>query len=380
VYDNNGYPTAASLNSISEASLRLHVRNTMNQVLNNPTANSTVAAWYVTPEELRPSVAAEMNYLSIVADEIKSYDTSSRPVSMYNPNNSSSSDLQTVVNQGLDTTMMGVYATGVPFDTRGARIADGVNRIVSAAANTSTTPTAVFELSQNYNLEDLLYLRASLDFAPYSQAVKHVIRHDVYQGLIRGVEGVQVWSGCDCRSGLTNFSQQLAGYLSVADDVNGSLGLNDVFLQGEARTDFIATVLSGPSTVTHSTVTIDTVALADLAYGDERFLFLANSSNRTITLSVDGLPAGIGLSQIIDLFDNAPELTVNTNTGEMLLSMEPLEVVALRIQNAAVNTAVAVPEPTSCGLLFLGMSGSLLSRWRFNWRAASLRRFVFEEI
>ena len=74
-----------------------------------------------------------MNYLNIVADEVKDYDPQGRPVTMYNPNHRGSSELATVTNQGLDWTMMGVYATAEPFDSRGPRIANGVDRIVTAA-------------------------------------------------------------------------------------------------------------------------------------------------------------------------------------------------------------------------------------------------------
>ncbi len=52
-----------------------------------------------------------MNYLNIVADEVKDYDPQGRSVAMYNLNHRGSSELETVTNQGLDWTMMGVYAT-----------------------------------------------------------------------------------------------------------------------------------------------------------------------------------------------------------------------------------------------------------------------------
>lgn len=331
INDPNGFVRDNSMSAISESDLRAHVREVMDYTLNDPNANATVTTWYTLPEELRPWRTAEMNYLNIVVDEVKSYDPQGRPVSMYNPNNRSSSQLETIVNQGLDWTMMGVYATNVSFSTRGARIADGVDRIIAAADNTSTLPVTVFQLSEDYNSTDILNLRNALGGATQAQAVEHVIRHDVYQSLLRGSKAIQIWSGCDCRAGLSTFSQQLDGYISVSQDLNLGLNLSDVFLQGESRSDFEATVLTGPTTVTHGSYTVDTITLSDIAYGDDRYLFLANSSNSLLSISVDGLPSGV--PQISDLFNNAPELSVDAGTGEMLLNMQPLEVIALKIES-----------------------------------------------
>ena len=337
INDTSGYVRDNSMAAIPEAELRQHVRDVMDFTLNDPLANATVSAWYTLPEELRSWRTTEMNYLNIVADEVKNYDPLGRPVSMYNPNHRTDDQLETIVNQGLDTTMMGVYVTPEPFDTRGARVALGVDRIVTAAGNTSSKPTPVYQLSEDYDATDILNLRNALGPpvpAP-SEAIKHVIRHDVYQGLLRGAEGIQIWSGWDGRPGLTTFTYQLDGYISVSDDMNGGLGLADVFLQGEQRTDFRVDVFSGPATVSYSgslgNYTIDTVTTADIAYGDSRYLFLVNSSNSDISISVTGLPPGV--PQINDLFSNASGLSINNITGNMLLDMKPLAVIALEIES-----------------------------------------------
>jgi len=331
INDTSGFIRGNSMAAIPEADLRQHVRDVMDFTLNDSTANATVSAWYTNPEELRPWRSQEMNYLHIVVDEIKSHDPLGRPVSMYNPTHRSSSQLDTITGQGLDETLMGVYVTPVPFATRGARVANGADRILTSANSTSTKPVMGVQLSEDFNAADLSGLQAALGGATPAAAIKQVIRHDVYQGLMRGIEGVQIWSGCDCRTGLTTYSEQLDGYISVSEDLNLGLNLSDVFLQGESRSDFQATVLTGPTTVTHDSTTIDTITLSDIAYGDDRYLFLANSSNSPLTISVDGLPAGI--PQINDLFTNAPELSVTTATGQMLLDMAPLEVIGLQIQD-----------------------------------------------
>ncbi|TWU20759.1 hypothetical protein [Bythopirellula polymerisocia] len=354
INDTDGFIRDNSMNAISEADLRAHVRQVMDFTLNSPIANETVSTWFTAPEELRPWRTAEMNYLSIVADEVKSYDPLGRAVAMYNPTHRTSSQLETVVSQGLDWTMMGVYVTDVAFETRGARVADGVDRIVNAANSSISTPVAVFQLSEDFDTAEILGLRNALGGVSQAEAIKQVIRHDVYQGLLRGTQAMQIWSGCDCRTGLTTYTEQLDGYISVSENLNRNLGLSNVFLQGEHRTDFHATVLSGHETVTHESTTIDTVTLADIAYGDYRYLFLANSSNSHLAISVDGLPRGI--PQIIDLFANASDLVVLNSTGQMLLTMEPLEVIALQIES--VSNADADGDGDVDGRDFLAWQGS----------------------
>jgi hypothetical protein len=309
----------------------------MDFTLNDPLANAITEKWYTLPEELRPWMSEEMNYLSIVADEVKQHDPLGRPVSMYNPNNRQASQLDTIIGQGLDETLMGVYVTELPFATRGARLGLGLDRIITSANTTGTSPIMGAQLSVDLDPTDLAGLQAALGGVSAAAAIEHVIRHDVYQGLLRGIEGVQIWSGHDNRPGLTTFSEQLDGYISVSEDLNLGMNLSDVFLQGESRTDFVATVLAGPTSVSYigspADYTVDTITLSDIAYGDSRYLFLANSSNSPLSISVAGLPAGV--SQIQDLFLNAPELAVNPSTGQMLLNMEPLEVIALQIENVS---------------------------------------------
>ena len=86
INDTSGYVRDNSMAAIPEAELRQHVRDVMDFTLNDPLANATVSAWYTLPEELRSWRTTEMNYLNIVADEVKNYDPLGRPVSMYNPN------------------------------------------------------------------------------------------------------------------------------------------------------------------------------------------------------------------------------------------------------------------------------------------------------
>jgi len=277
-------------------------------------------------------------------NEIKAYDPLHRPVTMYNPNHREPSQLETVVRLGLDWTMMGVYATEVAFDARGARVRDGVNRILTAAKNTQTEPVAVFELSQDYDSAELQTLAESLGDVSDAEAIKHVIRHDVYQGLVSGIQGVQVWSGCDCRAGLTTYSAQLGGYTSVSTDVNGELGLAGVFLSGERRDDLTATLLSGPDSVTHEDTTVDSLNMANIAYGETRYLFLVNSASSELNIEVAGLPTDVPL-QFEDLFDNAPEIHLNPGAASFTLQMQPLQVIGLRF--------APVPEPGTVALLAL---------------------------
>jgi len=364
VNDTAGSVRGDSMAAIAEHDVRAHVRSVMNATLTDSTANDTVSAWYILPEALRPWVPAEMDYLEIVASEVALRDNiKQRPISMYNPNHRDVEELKTTTGLGLDWTMMGVYATNVSFDTRGARIADGVQRIVTAASETQTMPIPVFQLSEDYDNindptdRDIETLAHALGDVSDAEAIKHVIRHDVYQGIVRGAQGIQIWSGCDCRAGLTTFQEQLDGYVSVAQDMNGVDGLADVFLHGEARDDLTVNQTDGPSEVTHDGVTIDTVAMANMAYGGGRTLVLVNSSNSEISLDVSGLPTGEPIV-LVDLFDDATRLVTDSFT----VDMKPLGVSRFQI------FPQAIPEPSSLALAAIGLSSllgfSLLRRRR----------------
>jgi hypothetical protein len=319
----------ASMSAIPEQDVRSHVRAVVDYTLRDADANAAVTAWYILPEELRPWKTGEMDYLRIVADELHRYDPLRRPVTMYNPNHRSAAELSTVVATGLDWTLMGVYAADVPFAARGARVAEGIDRILTAAAATSTKPVVAFQLSQDFPAAELQTLQAALGGVSQADAIRQVIRHDVYQGLVRGAEGVQVWSGCDCRPNLSTFADQLAAYATVSSDLNGTPNLSSVLLGGQRRDDFHATVLSGPQTVTFEMTTIPTLAWTDRVTADGRYLLLVNSAASAVTAEVTGLPAGA--ASITSLFDAGHVPALDPLTGRMTLALKPLEVVALRI-------------------------------------------------
>jgi hypothetical protein len=319
----------ASMAAISESDLRAHVRTVMNYTLNNSTANAAVPAWFILPEELRPWKPAEMNYLRIIADEVHRHDPLRRPVTMYNPNHRTADELTTIVSTGLHWTVMGVYATEVPLAKRGARIASGVDRILAAAAATSTVPIAAFDLSRDYPAVELQTMRAALGGVSQADAIRHIVRHDVYAGLVRGIEGVQIWSGCDCRPGLTTFQEQLAAYASVSNDLNGNLHFSEILLTGEHRNDLQVTAIAGPASVTFETTTTPSLNWAERALDDARYLLLVNSAAASVTAEITGLPAGD--ASIASLFDPSRLPAIDPATGRMTLAMRPLEVVALRI-------------------------------------------------
>ena len=313
-------------NSNDGAALRAHVRDVMDATLNDPVANGTVSAWYVQPEELRWWRGPEKEHLRIVANEVAQHDPQNRPVSMYNPNHRDSSELETMVNQGLDWTIMGVYATDDPLDTRAARIADGVNRVVTAAGNTQTKAVRVFQLSEDYDGVEIQSLTQALGGVSDAEAIKQVIRNDTYQGPIRGAQGIQIWSGFATRPGLSTFAEQLDGYISVSQDVNGSEGLANVFLQGETRADLTVTQSAGPEFVTYDTITIDTVAMANTAYGGGRTLVVGNSSNDDISVNVSGLPTDEAVF-LVNLADNTTQFATSSFTMDMM----PLDVAPFQI-------------------------------------------------
>ena len=83
-------------------------------------------------------------------------------------------------------------------------------------------------------------------------------------------------------------------YLSVAKELNKDLGLAQVFLFGQKRSDIDVALISGPKTLPVQYLTFNPlyppVAYLDIAYGTDRYLFLVNSANEPVKVKVSGLP------------------------------------------------------------------------------------------
>ena len=294
------------------------IRRRIREQVEAVAGHSEIAWWYLAPEELRYWRSNEMTYLEVAADAIRQADPLKRPVWMYDPGHYDAADLAHTVKH-LDICGKGMYTNY--SDQRDSRVwvRWTIEQEIEAVkrANPSAIPIAVPEMFQQPP-EELLPM------------IPKWVRHDVYLSLIAGAKGMVVFSGWR-RPKFPAFDAYYQAYASCAREINGPLNLGRVFLFGQKRHDVRIRVLAGPATVTTShdePVEYPSVAFLDVAYGRQRYLFVANSANRPVRALVEGLPpVPIGIE---DLFQ--PDRKTIADEGKFELSLESLEVRAFRFE------------------------------------------------
>ncbi len=254
-----------------------------------------IAVWNVTCEELRYWRKDEMHWLDVATKAIREADPLKRPIMMYDPNHRDANALAHTVKY-LDFSSKGMYANMAGMKDCRVWIRWGVEQEIKAieTANPKAIPVSV-----------LLMSRDPKDPAE-DELIDDWTRHDVYVSMVAGAKGITIWSGWKGRRGFQRtFKKFYAGYSSAAKELNGELGLAQVFLFGEPRKDIRLAVESGPATVRMEYKKVvkvyPSVSHADLAYGNARYLFLVNSADEPGTLTVSGLPAsGVRGTDVLD--------------------------------------------------------------------------------
>jgi len=286
--------------------------------------NANIALWDFQPEELRPWKTNELHYFQIVCAAIHASDPTNRPVYNYQPNDR---DVSTLTNFAAceDICTKGMYVSANVDDLGNTLV---TNRIWArwsmdqelgaiAAANTNAPPWIH------------LWMGADPPAGFTTTDITNWCRHDAYMGLIKGGKGVEIWSGSEGRTGFadTNFYAYLNGYLSVAKDLNGALGLAPVFLYGQAQSNVTMAIIGGPATQTlyYDSVTniYPSITYRSIVSSGTNYLFMVNSAQQAVTATFSGLPAVARL----DLFagTNAP-----TPGGSFSITLPPLVVKAFQ--------------------------------------------------
>jgi len=261
-----------------DEAIRAAVTEQVTAVVDRP----EIGIWYLTPEELRYWRADEMRYLQTAADAIRAADPQHRPVMLYEPNNRGAEALAKTL-PFLDVSCRGLYANGTGHTHQRAWIRWGVEQQVAAVATVKPEAAAYAALWMAGDPADPADVGRIPDWT----------RHDVYCSLVNGARGIVVWSGFR-RQGFTTFDAYLDGYAACAEELNGPLGLGQVFLFGERRDDLQVSVVSGPSeqmvTFGEEQRSLPSLSVFSAAYGLARYLVLVNSAEEAVTVQVDGLP------------------------------------------------------------------------------------------
>jgi len=290
--------------------------------------------WAVTPEELRPWVASEMDYLATVCEVIRRQDPRQRPIYLYNPNHRDGRTLAPVAKQ-VDLVAKGAYVNYAGRKRDRAWVRWSVEQEIEAVRTTGR-PGAVA----------LLNPELCKDPEPSEDGeIRGWVRHDVYLGLASGAKGVVIWSLYPRKEVQRTWQVWYDAYAECGRELNGANGLAKVFLFGERRTDFKVSLVKGDVTMpvalggeaeanttseqerASRKVDLPTWTAAEFAWGDSRWLILINSANSTAEFAVSGWPTA---SRAANVFDGA-EIQL-PESGTLSLAPPAYGVTALRFQ------------------------------------------------
>ncbi len=320
---------------LSEAQIVAEIKRQVDAVVDK----DVIAWWYLTPEELRPWRTKEMRYLEVAARTIRENDPLKRPVWMYDPGHRTSKELA-VTAQFLDIVGKGMYTNY--SGQKGHRVWNRwtIEQQISAidqSGRPSAIQIAVPEMFQEPAPEDVAKIPAW-------------VRHDVYLALVSGAQGVVPFS-LAYRSGFSSqaWDAYYNAYAQTAHELNGAPGLGQVFLFGERRHDLHLTITAGERVVSpqlmpgviDKVIEYPAVAMANIAYGSDRYLFLVNSSEEPVEVRIDGFP--VQPVYVRDAFSGMPTPPI---TSTITLTLPGLGVSGMHLARGYVWLASPQPKET----------------------------------
>ena len=252
--------------------------------------HTEIGAWVLANEELRYWRKTEMDWLRNATQTIRANDPHNRPILMYEPNNRSAHAL-VKTSQYLDFIAKGTYANYVGMKHTRTWIRHSIEQAVSAANSTNTIPLAILWMARDQDNDE--------DIAD----IQKWARHDVYLSLITGAKGIIIFSGWSKRPGFEkHYHDFYEGYTSAAKELSGELQLGRVFLYGKKQSGINISVIEGPETqqfkYRDQTYEYTTISFKYLLLDDKHYLFIINSANEEVSISIDGLPASLQLYNV----------------------------------------------------------------------------------
>ncbi|MBP1583980.1 MAG: hypothetical protein J6866_08495 [Victivallales bacterium] len=297
-----------------------NLRRQVTEIVSAKASSDKIAAWNIQPEEMRFWMKNEMRYLEVMAQAIHDADPKHRPVFMYTPGHRDGSSLVKELSNGGDFIAQGCYVNYSGNKHQRIRV-KWVMEQASFAKSQINRPLTTLLLPEMFGK------------VPDEEKglIPSWVRHDVYCGLANGAQGVLVYSLFP-RAGL-DFEAYLEPYLRCARELADGLGA--VFLFGERRDDLSATLVSGPREVScrlagnKPNYVSSPLSLANIAFGPDRYLFLVNSSEENLGLTLTGIPAE---AKTVPLW---PEVILPDASGQVVLP--PLGVFAYKISPVTGN-------------------------------------------
>ena len=282
--------------------------------------DKSIAWWYLTPEELRWWYPNEIKYLEVAYKAVKAADPEKRPVWMYSPGHRSDDALAKEA-PFLDIVGKGTYTNYSGQKDSRVWVRWSIEQEINAIrmAKKDAFPILVPEMFQEPAAEE-------------TALIPSWVRHDTYLGLVSGAKGVVIFS-LWARQKFPSHPVYYEAYCGVAEELNGTAGLGQVFLFGNPKSDIKMKITAGPETVSSKfkikkveTFTYPSVAFANLAYSNKRYLIAVNSANSNLTAEFTGFPKEKINS--VNAFSGKPA-GVAPADGTLKLEFKPYEVIGL---------------------------------------------------
>jgi hypothetical protein len=147
---------------------------------------------------------------------------------------------------------------------------------------------------------------------------KHA-RHNVYSALIAGAKGIVIKA--------KKFDKN---YAELSKELNGRMKISQIFLTGKIKQDLKVKILDGPENIKYNSKEFPSVAMVNIAYRNSRYIFLINSTDKTVELIVGGLVYGSTVT-VQDIFIAEENFTVPE--GDFEIELKAMEVKAFRVYN-----------------------------------------------
>lgn len=294
------------------------IREAVMQQVKEVADHDHIVWWYLVPEEMRTWRAKEMEYLDTAAAAIREADPKKRPIWMYDPNHRGASSMARIF-QVTDIVGKGAYTNYAGKQDERIWIKWGMEQQAEAIKQGKKPGISLLVPEMFRNAED-------------SDAIRGWVRHDVYLGLLEGAQGVMIFS-FGRRANFSHFGTYFDAYAEVAKELTEGEKLGEVFLFGERRKEIETKVIKGPKKVemlfeaskVTTPIKYSTLQSADIALGENRYLFLVNSSNEEMEVEVTGVPDNARW----EILFAEGALTGETNKGK-IIQLGPLEVAGYR--------------------------------------------------
>ncbi len=284
-------------------------------------ANERIKVWYLVPEELRYWKKNEVAYFEAATRAIREADPLKRPMFIYDPGHRNAESLVWIARE-MDYLAKGAYTNYSKMKDQRIYVRWSIEQELEAFKEAGKEGVALLvpEMFQEPPAEEV-------------QQIPAWVRHDVYLGLISGAKGILVFSA-RLRANFPSHEIYLQAYAKIAEELLGEKNLSQIFLFGERRNDITVDIIKGPEHVsmTFPGAKVDTpveypsLNFLDVAYGNERYLFIVNSANEPVTGMVGGI--SFASARAHPLFSKEPSFVVGE--GEFEVDFQPLEAKGFR--------------------------------------------------